>query len=124
MSLRPAFIALAYRVPAYEAPFYMEFQVERPVRVTHYEPPTYPANLKSRGVQGEVLVSFVVDTTGVADMRTYRVVRAVDFGFLPAIRQTVSAMRFEPARLGGRKVRQKVQQPFSFYISGAAWPDP
>lgn len=52
------------------------------------------------------LVEFAVDTLGRPEPRTSRLVRASDPGYAAAVLAIVPALRFEPAWLGGRRVRQ------------------
>ena len=78
--------------------------------------PTYPPALKAQGVGGTVATKFVVDTTGHVDMRTFRVLRSDDTAFTRAVRATVARAEFLPALLDGRKVRQYVEQPFTFAV--------
>ena len=78
--------------------------------------PTYPATLKAQGVSGLVVVRFVVDTAGRVDMRTFRVLSSDDTAFTRAVRATVARAEFLPALLDGRKVRQVVEQPFTFKV--------
>ena len=78
--------------------------------------PVYPDALLSAGVPGRVVVEFVVDTTGRADMNTFGTVTTTHPQFTDAVRRAIAAARFTPAMLGGRKVRQLVQLPFSFTV--------
>jgi TonB family protein len=99
---------------------YFEFQVEKPVTTAAGSvTPRYPQILREAGVEGEVLVSFVVDATGQADGSTFKVIRSTHELFSTAVKQALPAMRFVPAEVGGRKVKQLVQQPFSFALAGA-----
>jgi protein TonB len=77
----------------------------------------YPDDLRKARVQGQVLARFVVDTTGRAEPGSFMVVRSSDPRFTFAVRQVITAMLYEPAQLGGHKVRQMVQQPFTFMLS-------
>ena len=52
------------------------------------------------------LIEFVVDTIGRPEVRTARLVRATDPSFGVAAMAIVPGLRFEPARLGNRPVRQ------------------
>ena len=52
------------------------------------------------------VVELAVDTVGRPEPRTARVVRASDPGYAAAVLAIVPALRFEPARLGDRRVRQ------------------
>ena len=96
---------------------YFEFQVEKPVMQAPNSPtPQYPDILRQAGVEGEALVSFVVDTTGRADVGSFKVIRTTHELFATAVKNALPRMRFIPAEVGDKKVRQLVQQPFSFAI--------
>ena len=96
---------------------YFEYQVEKPVMAVPGSPtPRYPDILKSAGVEGEVVVSFVVDTTGRVDMSKVTILKSTHDLFAAAVRTALPTMRFLPAEVGGRKVKQLVQQPFVFNI--------
>jgi protein TonB len=97
---------------------YFEFQVEKPVMQAPNSPtPQYPDILRQAGVEGEALVSFVVDTTGRADVASFKVIRTTHELFATAVKNALPRMRFIPAEVGDKKVRQLVQQPFSFAIT-------
>jgi TonB family protein len=94
---------------------YFEFQVERPVtQIANGLGPRYPDSLRTAKVEGDVLVQFVVDTTGLIQLATFKVLKSSHQQFTEAVRTGLSQMRFAPALVGGRKVRQLVQQPFQF----------
>ena len=78
--------------------------------------PRYPDILRSAGVEGEVLAQFVVDTTGRVELNTYKTIRKSHDLFEAALRSALPNMRFLPAEVGGRKVKQLVQQPFVFAL--------
>lgn len=78
--------------------------------------PRYPDELQRAGVSGEVLVQFVVDTTGRVEMNTYRALSYSDPAFLWEVTNVVPRLRFKPARVRGCPVRQLVQLPFGFNI--------
>ena len=104
-----------------EQPTYFEFQVEKPVRALPGQPhPRYPESMQSSGIQGEVLVQFVVDTLGHADMSTFKVLRSNAAEFTNAVRGTLPQIDFSPAELNHRKVRQRVQMPFVFCFPGGS----
>ncbi len=97
---------------------YFEYQVENPVMPdSGSRAPIYPAQLRSAGVEGQVLVQFVVDTTGVVDLSSFKVLKGSDPRFVEAVRDVLPGMRFVSARTGGRKVKQLVQQPFMFALA-------
>lgn len=96
---------------------YFEFQVEKQVAAQPNSPqPRYPEMLRSAGIAGQVLAEFVVDTTGRVESGTFRVIESDNEQFTQAVRQALPRMRFYPAEIGGRKVKQLVQQPFVFNI--------
>lgn len=96
---------------------YLASQVDEPVvAVPGSASPKYPEMLRAAGVQGEVVATFVVDTTGRVDPSSFVILKETDDLFGAAVRSALRAMRFIPAKADGRKVRQQVQQPFVFTI--------
>ena len=79
--------------------------------------PIYPPELIAKGVEGAVLTNFVIDTTGRADTTTIEVLQATDPLFEQSVRVAIPGMRFSPAAVQGRKVRQVVEQRFQFRIT-------
>jgi protein TonB len=97
---------------------YFEFQVEKPVvGAPNSAQPRYPEILKSASVEGEVMAQFVVDTSGRAEPGSFKVLKSSHELFTSAVREALPRMRFLPAEVGGRKVKQLVQQPFQFALS-------
>jgi protein TonB len=94
-----------------------EFQVEKPAAlIPGVATPVYPELLKSAGIEGKVLVAFVIDTTGRADMTTLKVMQSDHPLFTEAVRVALPRMRFLPAEAGGKKVKQFAQMPFVFSL--------
>jgi TonB family protein len=93
---------------------YLDFQVERAVRARQTSQPVYPERLRAAKIDGEVLVQFVVDEKGVAQMQTVKILKSTDPLFTEAVRKSVAASSFHPAELDGKKVKQVVQLPFRF----------
>src|SRR5262245_54538109 len=94
---------------------YFEFQVEKQVSpFPGNQSPRYPDMLRSANVEGEVLAQFVVDTTGRADMREFKVLKSTHDLFTAAVKSALPQMKFYPAAVGGKKVTQLVQMPFQF----------
>jgi periplasmic protein TonB len=105
------------KAPVSDQPFF-EFQVEKPVQaLPGGAQPRYPDILRQAGVEGEVLAQFVVDTMGRAEMNSYKVLKTTHELFGNAVKSALPGMKFIPAEVGGRKVRQLVQQPFTFAIA-------
>jgi periplasmic protein TonB len=79
--------------------------------------PRYPSMLQSAGVEGDVHARFVVDTLGRVESGSVRVLDATHDQFEAAVRTALTRARFKPAEAGGHKVRQLVEQTFTFRIS-------
>ena len=75
-------------------------------------------DLRQAGVSGCVIVQFVVDTLGHADRSTLKLLVYSHRRFVESLWDALPKMRFSPAELDGRKVRQLVHQPFTFTIEG------
>ena len=97
---------------------YFEFQVEKPVvPAPGNTGPRYPEMLKSANVEGTVLAQFVVDTTGRVEPGSFKVLKSDHDLFTQAVKSALPNMKFLPAEVGGRKVKQLVQQPFQFALT-------
>ena len=104
-------------------PAYFQFQVTREVRPSpRNPPPRYPETLRNAGIQGEVLLQFIVDSTGKAEMNTLKVLRSSHPDFVMAVKSVLPTYEFEPAILMNRKVPQIVQMPFEFCFNGGVSP--
>jgi hypothetical protein len=79
--------------------------------------PAYPLDLLEKHVEGFVLARYIVDTTGFADVGSLEVLKATHPGFVQAVRDALPYMRFSSAKIGAQKVRQLVEQPFTFRIA-------
>ncbi len=96
---------------------YFSFQVEKQVEpISSTQQVGFPEALRSSGVGGEVSAQFVVDTLGRIESGSFKVLKASNDLFASAVRSHLPRMRFYPAEVGGRKVRQLVQQAFVFNI--------
>src|SRR5687767_8713549 len=96
---------------------YFEFQVEKPVsQIPGTGSPRYPDALRSSGVEGEVQAQFVVNEDGKAETGTFKVLKATNDLFASAVRTALPNMRFYAAEVGGKKVKQLVQQSFQFKL--------
>ena len=78
--------------------------------------PRYPDRLKNEGVEGSFMVEFVVDSTGRVDEKTLSFPSAAHPLFLRAVKEALLRSRYFPAELGGIRVRQLVQQRFTFVL--------
>jgi len=87
------------------------------VRSASSAAPAYPLKLLEKHVTGYVNAQYIVDTTGFADTTSFVVLQSTNTEFTSAVRDVLPYMRFEPARIGLSKVRQLVQQQFTFKIT-------
>lgn len=77
--------------------------------------PVYPFEMRRAGINGEVLVAFIVDSNG--DVREAYAVRSTQREFEAAAIQAVSKWKFRPGKKGGRNVNTKMNVPIVFNIS-------
>jgi TonB family protein len=85
-------------------------------RVESSAAPVYPPDLLAIGVQGLVRATYVVDTSGLVDTATVKVILSNDPRFTASVIVALGQMRFRPAKRAGKTVRQLVEQKFSFKI--------
>ena len=78
--------------------------------------PVYPPELIALGMQGLVQATYVVDTSGMVDTATVKVIVSDDPRFTQSVRDALGQMRFRPAIRQGKTVRQLVEQKFRFKI--------
>ena len=79
--------------------------------------PRYPSMLQSAGIDGSVRAQFVVDTLGRVEQGSFRALESTHDLFTASVREALARARFTPAEAGGRKVRQLVEQTFTFSIT-------
>jgi TonB family protein len=100
-----------------EEPVFTVIEVdEEAARVATSAAPAYPPLLLNEGIEGTVLVRYVVEANGLADSSSLQIITATRREFADAVRAAIPHMRFTPARIDERPVRQLVEQPFSFRI--------
>lgn len=111
--------------------FTMPYAVESPALPRGELHVNYPPVNERLRISGNILVQFVVDTSGRAAMSTFRAVwpsdqpqraRALDGyydEFVQAIREGIASETFTPARLGSCPVTQMVKWPVKFVSRGA-----
>ncbi|MGQ0646161.1 MAG: TonB family protein [Gemmatimonadaceae bacterium] len=78
--------------------------------------PPYPRAMLDKRIEGSVAVQYVVDTTGRADTTSFVVLSTTHADFAKSVKATLPQMRFRSAIMNSQKVRQLVQQLFSFKI--------
>jgi len=78
--------------------------------------PDYPPEMLAKGIEGSVLATFIVDTTGRPDTTTFLALEATHPAFSAAVRAALPKMKFRPAMMAGQRVRQLVEQRFGFRV--------
>lgn len=78
--------------------------------------PVYPPELLAAGTEGVVYAQFIVDTTGMVDTTSIRLLSSPDPRFSASVRDALNQMRFRPAIRARHKVRQLVEQHFRFTL--------
>ncbi len=90
---------------------------ERPLAVLPDQPaPPYPSELRAKGVEGRVDVSFVVDETGGVITRTMSIRGATDPAFAASVLAVLPETRFDAAVVDGCAVPFRAAMPFGFSI--------
>lgn len=79
--------------------------------------PRYPQMLRSSGIEGRVVAEFIVDTTGRAEMSTFRALTSSHSLFTSAVRDAISRTRFAPAEENGKPIRLLARQEFAFALT-------
>ena len=94
---------------------YTSDQVDSPARLTSGSAvPIYPDSLWKAGPSGRVVAEFVVDSTGLIEPESVRIVSATQPAFASAVAAALGEAVFQPAVLDGKRVRQIVRLPFVF----------
>ncbi|HEV8448034.1 MAG TPA: M56 family metallopeptidase [Gemmatimonadaceae bacterium] len=105
-------------IPVTDNQDFLEYQVEKPAELLPGNPsPEYPPLLRNEQIEGKLVTRFVVDTTGRAMMPTFQVLNRTDERFIPSVRAAIPNLRFSPAQVGGKPVKQVVEMPFEFNLN-------
>jgi periplasmic protein TonB len=93
---------------------YSEGETDEDARPLAQTAPKKPKKAESAGAGGLVRCLLTVGEDGrVTDIRFLEVPPG-DFGFEEAVREAVREWRYQPAKVSGVAVRQKIEQPFKF----------
>ncbi len=91
-------------------------QVDRPPRILKSVPPLYPFDAKTKGVEGRVVLRFVIDENG--QILNPQIVKAEPEGiFEESALSALAKYKFEPAVIGSKKVKCYVVLPMSFRLN-------
>jgi RNA polymerase sigma factor (sigma-70 family) len=90
---------------------------QRPV-ITSQHAPTYPAEMRYAGGEGQAVVEFVVGQDG--QVYEPSAISSTDPAFAAAAVEAVSQWVFKPGQLGGQSVYTRMQVPIVFKLSSGA----
>ena len=92
---------------------------ERPERISC---PTleYPRELQAADIQGSVLLRFVVDTMGLVEPSSVKILSSTHEGFERPATTMIRDCRFRPGRVRSWAVRTRVQMPINFTLTAQA----
>jgi TonB family protein len=76
----------------------------------------YPPRLEFRGIEGQVVVAFIIGVDGRPETEHVQVVSATHPDFVPAALRWLPRMRFRPAEFDGRRVRVRVSLPMVWQL--------
>lgn len=108
----PAVSGPAGRGGAYEAG-----EVEIPAAPISQAGPEYPERAIRQNISGIVAARFIVDARGRVESDV-TILESTSDEFTSAVRSYLRRARYRPARVGGRAVRQLVEQRFVFELRG------
>ena len=93
-----------------------EILIEEPVKYLDGPLPSYPVTLRAQGIEGRVVMRYVVGENGKPVAGTIRVIAASRQEFINAAIDAVSKSRFQPARTAGCSVPTLLEHVVRFTI--------
>ena len=97
---------------------YFEFQVEKQARqIPGSGNLRYPDVLRAANVQGVVLAQFPFVSDSFNQWFSFKALKSSHELFTQAVLAALPDMKFSPAEVGGSRVRQLIQQPFTFSLA-------
>lgn len=103
---------------AFDGPIEASLADERPVRMSG-PAPRYPEMLRRAGIEGYVILRFVVDADGQVDEDEVTVIESTHPRFEKPAIQAVTGSRFSPGRVSGKAVATLVQTRVDFTLTAA-----
>lgn len=92
--------------------------VDEPPRVISSPKLRFPETLRAAGLEGVVLVSFVVDTTGRAEPESIAIVASTHPAFEASAKEVIRKSRYRPGRMRGKPVRTLATRRVEFRFLG------
>jgi len=103
--------------PGIESRIVAAAEADDPASVLVQPSPRYPPVLQAAGIEGRVLLEFVIDTAGHPEPASVRVIERTREGFDASALETIQRSLFRPARVRGAVVRQRTLQWVVFRIA-------
>lgn len=79
--------------------------------------PRYPESMRANGIEGEVLLEFLVRSDSTVDPESIQAWKVTSIDFLKAVLAVLPDMRFFPMRITGCDVASLVRMPFMFSLN-------
>jgi len=95
---------------------FLEAVVDVKPAIVFLPSPEYPVQLRVKGVGGRVLVQCIVDTMGIVEPNSVKILQTPDTAFSRATIEALVQARFTPARVKGKAVRVLVNVPIDFNV--------
>ncbi len=95
---------------------YLQVEVDDPPRMISSGPQRFPPAMQAAGIQGRVVLEFVVDTSGHAEPNSFKVLSSSHKAFEEPAKEMILKSVFKPGRVRGQAVRTRVQQIINFSI--------
>ena len=95
---------------------FLEAVVDVKPAIVFLPSPEYPVQLRVKGVGGRVLVQCIVDTMGIVEPNSVKILQTPDTAFSRATIEALVQARFTPARVKGKAVRVLVDVPIDFNV--------
>ncbi len=105
---------LMHMLPGLNAP---NFEVHTPVRERYAPKPRYPDALRAMNTQGDVTLSFVVDSTGHVDRPSIQVIYSTTPEFTSAAEESLLHSHFDAAEVNGHHIAVRTQKHYTFRLN-------
>jgi len=86
-----------------------------PPRPLKTKPPRYPVSMRAEGVAGAVVVRLIIENNG--KVIAAEVIKASRDEFREPALEAVREWTFQPAQVGGKAVRARVNVPLTFSVN-------
>ena len=103
-------------VPTVAGEVFLAAEIDDPPAAISVPRPRYPPVMEQAGIPGQVVMEFVVDTTGHLEPASFKIVKSSHKAFEEPAREALLKSVFKPGRSRGTAVRVLVRQPMSFKV--------